>query len=166
MTNITTCLWFDKQAEEAANFYVNVFKEGGRAASIKRIAHYNESSSKASGQPKGSILTVEFELDGAGFMGLNGGPIFKFSPATSFIITCKTQKEIDYFWKALSGGGKEGMCGWIDYDKFGVSWQIVPSFLGDVMSDKDAAKSERVTAALMQMKKIDIATLEKAAEKI
>jgi len=129
MSKITTCLWFDKQAEEAAKFYVNMFAKGGRKAKIGKIARYSDSAAKVSGQPKGSVMTVEFDLDGSSFLGLNGGLIFKFSSATSFIISCETQKEIDYFWAQLSAGGREGQCGWIDHDKFGISWQVVPKVL-------------------------------------
>jgi predicted 3-demethylubiquinone-9 3-methyltransferase (glyoxalase superfamily) len=164
MSNITTCLWFDKRAEDAANFYVKTFTEGGREAKIGKIARYGESGAKASGQPLGSAMTVEFELDGNGFLGLNGGPMFKFSPAISFIINCKTQEEIDYFWAKLGEGGKEGQCGWIDYDKFGVSWQIVPMILGELMSNPDPVKTERTMKAMLAMKKLDIAALTKASD--
>lgn len=164
MPNITTCLWFDKEAEQAANFYVKVFSEGGRSAKIGKIARYGESGAKVSGQSKGTVMTIEFELDGNKFLALNGGPLFKFSPATSFIVNCKTQEEVDYFWAKLGEGGKEGQCGWIDYDKFGVSWQIVPTVLGELMSDPDPAKSERVMKAMLKMKKIDVAGLKQAYE--
>jgi predicted 3-demethylubiquinone-9 3-methyltransferase (glyoxalase superfamily) len=164
MPNITTCLWFDKEAEEAANFYVKVFSEGGRSAKIGKIARYGDAGAEASGRPKGTVMTISFELDGNQFLGLNGGPLFKFSPATSFIVNCKTQEEVDYFWAKLGEGGKEGQCGWIDYDKFGVSWQIVPTVLGELISDPDLAKSERVMKAMLKMKKIDIAGLKQAYE--
>jgi predicted 3-demethylubiquinone-9 3-methyltransferase (glyoxalase superfamily) len=163
MSNITTCLWFDKQAEEAANFYVKVFTEGGRKAKISKIARYGESAAKASGQPKGLVLTVEFELDGNRFLGLNGGPLFKFSPATSFMIDCQTQEEVDYFWAKLTEGGKEGRCGWIDSDKFGVSWQIVPTILGELISNPDPRKSEGAMKAMLTMTKLDIAALKQGA---
>jgi predicted 3-demethylubiquinone-9 3-methyltransferase (glyoxalase superfamily) len=163
MSNIVTCLWFDKQAEEAANFYVKIFTESGRKAKIGRIARYGESAAKASGQPKGLVLTVEFELDGNSFLGLNGGPMFKFSPATSFMIDCQTQKEVDYFWAKLTAGGKEGRCGWIDSDKFGVSWQIVPTILVELISDPDSHKSEGAMKAMLTMTKLDIAGLKKGA---
>ncbi len=163
MSNITTCLWFDKQAEEAANFYVRVFAEGGRSARIGKIARYGESGAKVSGQQKGTVMTVEFELDGSKFLGLNGGPLFKFSPATSFIVNCETQEDIDYFWAKLGEGGKDGQCGWIDYDKFGVSWQIVPTVLGELMSDPDPAKAESAMKAILSMKKLDIVALKKAS---
>ncbi len=163
MANITTCLWFDGRAEEAAEFYVRVFAEGGRSAKIGRIARYGESAAKASGQPEGTVLTVEFELDGNKFLGLNGGPIFKFSPATSFVVNCETQEEIDYFWARLAEGGKEGQCGWINYDKFGVSWQIVPAFIGELVSDPDPARSESAMKAILSMTKLDLAALEQAS---
>jgi predicted 3-demethylubiquinone-9 3-methyltransferase (glyoxalase superfamily) len=163
MSNITTCLWFDTQAEEAANFYVSVFAEVGRSAKIGKIARYGEAGAKVSGQPKGTVMTVEFELDGNSFLGLNGGPLFKFSPATSFVVNCETQEEIDYFWAKLGEGGKTGQCGWIDYDKFGVSWQIVPTLLGELMSDPDPAKAESAMKAMLSMTKLDLAALKKAA---
>jgi len=163
MSKITTCLWFDKQAEEAAKFYVNMFAKGGRKAKIGKIARYSDSAAKVSGQPKGSVMTVEFDLDGSSFLGLNGGLIFKFSSATSFIISCETQKEIDYFWAQLSAGGREGQCGWIDHDKFGISWQVVPKVLAKIMSGSDPLKTERAMKALIAMKKINLASLKKAA---
>jgi len=163
MANITTCLWFDKQAEEAANFYVRVFAEGGRSAKIGKIARYGESGATASGQRKGTAMTVEFELDGNKFLGLNGGPLFKFSPATSFVVNCETQEEIDYFWAKLGEGGKDGQCGWIDYDKYGLSWQIVPTVLGELMSDPDPVKAEGAMKAMLSMKKLDLVALKKAS---
>jgi predicted 3-demethylubiquinone-9 3-methyltransferase (glyoxalase superfamily) len=165
MSNITTCLWFDAQAEEAANYYVRVFAEGGRSAKIGKVARYGESGAKVSGQRKGTVMTVEFELDGNRFLGLNGGPLFKFSPATSFIVNCETQEEIDYFWAKLGEGGKDGQCGWIDYDKFGVSWQVVPTVLGELMSDPDPVVAESTMKAMLSMKKLDIAALKKASGK-
>lgn len=164
MANITTCLWFDKEAEEAANFYMRVFSEGGRSAKIGKVARYGEAGAGASGQPKGAVMTVEFELDGNKFLGLNGGPHFKFTQAVSFIVTCKKQEEIDYFWRRLGEGGKEGQCGWIDRDKFGVSWQIVPAVLSELMSNPNKTKSEKVMKALLAMKKLDIETLKRASE--
>lgn len=164
MSNITTCLWFDGKAEEAAHFYVKVFTEGGRSAKVGKILHYSESSAKASGQPKGSVLTVEFELDGQNFLALNGGVVFKFSPATSFIVNCKTQEEVDYFWDKLSEGGKTGQCGWIDYDKFGVTWQIVPTVLDKLLTDPDPVKAEAAMKAMIGMTKLNIADLEKASQ--
>ena len=162
MANITTCLWFDGKAEEAANCYVRVFAEVGRSAKIGNIARYGESGAKASGQPQGTAMTVEFELDGNKFLGLNGGPLFKFSPATSFVVSCETQEDIDHFWARLGEGGKDGQCGWID-DKYGVSWQIVPTVLGELMSDPDPVKAEGAMKAMLSMKKLDIAALKKGA---
>jgi predicted 3-demethylubiquinone-9 3-methyltransferase (glyoxalase superfamily) len=154
---ITPFLWFDYNAEEATKFYTSIFKE----SKIIDIAHYGESAAEASGRPKGTVMTVTFELEGQRFMALNGGPIFKFSPAISFLVNCETQKEVDSLWEKLSEGGEEEQCGWLK-DKFGVSWQIVPSVLGEMMQDKDAEKSEKVMKALIQMKKIDIQSLQKA----
>jgi predicted 3-demethylubiquinone-9 3-methyltransferase (glyoxalase superfamily) len=165
MSNITTCLWFEKQAEEAANFYVKVFSGvDGHSGKIGRMVRYSESSSKASGQPEGSVLTIEFELDGSKFIGLNGGPMFKFSGATSFIIDCKTQEEVDYFWAKLGEGGQTGQCGWINYDKFGLTWQVVPAVLDELLSDPDKEKAERAMKAMLEMTKLDIAALKKAAQ--
>jgi predicted 3-demethylubiquinone-9 3-methyltransferase (glyoxalase superfamily) len=164
MSNITTCLWFDGQAEEAANFYVKIFTERGRGGKIGKIARYGEAAAQVSGQPKGSAMTVEFELDGNGFLGLNGGPLFKFSIATSFMINCATQDDVDYFWSKLSEGGTEGRCGWIDNDKFGVTWQIVPALWREMMGNSDSLKIDRTMKALLTMKKPDIAALKKAAE--
>jgi predicted 3-demethylubiquinone-9 3-methyltransferase (glyoxalase superfamily) len=165
MPGITTCLWFDGQAEAATNFYVRVFAGGGRSAKIGKVARYGESGANASGQPKGTVMAVEFELDGQKFFGLNGGPLFKFSPATSFVVSCETQEEIDYFWAKLGEGGKDGQCGWIDHDKFGVSWQIVPAVLGDLMSDPDPVRAESTMTAMLSMKKLDIGALKKASGK-
>jgi predicted 3-demethylubiquinone-9 3-methyltransferase (glyoxalase superfamily) len=154
MQKITPFLWFDSQAEEAAHFYVSVFKQ----SRIGRIARYGD----AGPGPKGSVMTVEFTLDGQDFVGLNAGPQFKFSEAISFSVACKTQEEIDDFWAKLTqGGGQESQCGWLK-DKYGLSWQIVPGVLLAMMSDPDPQKSKRVMEALLKMKKLDIATLEKA----
>jgi predicted 3-demethylubiquinone-9 3-methyltransferase (glyoxalase superfamily) len=154
MQKITPFLWFDSQAEEAAHFYVSVFKQ----SRIGRIARYGD----AGPGPKGSVMTVEFTLDGQDFVGLNGGPQFKLSEAISFSVACKTQEEIDDFWAKLTqGGGQESQCGWLK-DKYGLSWQIVPDVLLAMMSDPDPQKSKRVMEALLKMKKLDIATLEKA----
>jgi len=159
MSKITPCLWFEGQAEEAANFYVSIFEN----SKIGTIAQYDENAARASGRPAGSVMIVTFELDGQKFMGLNGGPQFKFTEATSFVVNCKTQGEVDRFWHKLSAGGSEGPCGWLK-DKYGLSWQIVPDVLGQMIGDKDVQKSKRVMAALLQMKKIDIATLKRAYE--
>src|ERR671932_1996585 len=154
---ITPFMWFDDNAEEAARFYTSIFKK----SKIIDVTHYGESGAEASGRPKGTVMTVTFELEGQRFMALNGGPIFKFSPATSFLVSCETQKEVDSLWEKLSEGGEQEQCGWLK-DKFGVSWQIVPSVLGEMIQDKDAEKSEKVMKALIQMKKIDIQSLQKA----
>jgi len=164
---ITPCLWFDSNAEEAVKFYVSVFSANGGAASgqkpskITGITRYGESGAAVAGRPKGSVMTVEFHLAGQEFMALNGGPLFTFSEAISFIVNCETQEEIDTFWEKLSEGGKPGQCGWLK-DKYGLSWQIVPTVLGEMMKDKDPKKSERVMAALLQMTKLDIKRLEQA----
>jgi predicted 3-demethylubiquinone-9 3-methyltransferase (glyoxalase superfamily) len=150
---ITPFLWFDGKAEEAANFYVSVF----RNSKILKIARYGE----AGPGPKGSVMTVVFALDGQEFIALNGGPHFKFTEAVSFSVDCKTQDEVDEFWEKLSAGGEQGPCGWLK-DKYGLSWQVNPSILGEMMSDPDPAKSKRVMEAMLQMKKIDIAALRRA----
>jgi predicted 3-demethylubiquinone-9 3-methyltransferase (glyoxalase superfamily) len=160
MQKITPFLWFDNQAEEAANFYVSIFKN----SKVGSVARYGEEGAKVSGRPKGTVMTVTFQLDGQEFMALNGGPMFKFTEAISFIVNCKTQQEVDEFWEKLSQGGEEGPCGWLK-DKYGVSWQIVPTVLGEMMQDKDPEKSERVMKAMLQMKKLDIKSLEQAYEK-
>lgn len=169
MKGFTNCLWFDDKAEEAANFYVSVFSATRGAASKEKnsrvitITRYGEAGAKVSGRPNGSVMTATFELDGQRFMALNGGPLFKFSPAISFIVNCETQAEVDRFWEKLSEGGKPNQCGWLN-DKYGVSWQIVPTILGELMQDKDARKSERVMKAMLQMKKIDIKGLKQVYE--
>lgn len=160
MQKITPCLWFDNKAEEAAKFYVSVFKDG----KIGAIDRYDEASAKVSGQPAGSVLTVEFEIQGQKFLALNGGPVFKFSEAVSFIIDCKDQDELDYFWDKLTEGGQESVCGWLK-DKFGLSWQVVPKVLTEMLRDKDPAKAGRVMEAMLEMKKINIEELTKAYEK-
>jgi predicted 3-demethylubiquinone-9 3-methyltransferase (glyoxalase superfamily) len=156
---ITPCLWFDSNAEDAVNFYISIFEN----SKIVNVARYGESGAEASGRPKGSVMTVIFQLDGQEFMALNGGPYFKFTEAISLIVNCKTQEEVDYFWEKLSEGGDEKaqMCGWLK-DKYGLSWQIVPTVLGEMMQDKDPKKSDRVMKAILQMKTIDIQTLKKA----
>ena len=151
---ITPCLWFDGQAEDAAKFYVSVFKN----AKLGRISRYSKAGNDVHGRPAGSVMTVEFELDGQNFVGLNGGPHFKFSEAVSFQIHCETQEEVDYYWAALSKDGEEGPCGWLK-DKFGLSWQVVPTALIEMLTGPDAAKVERVTDAFLKMKKFDIARL-------
>ena len=160
MEGFTPCLWFDHQAEEAANFYVSTFPN----SRLGHIARYGEEGAKVSGRPKGTVMTVKFDLDGQEFMALNGGPVFQFSPAISFMVNCETQQEVDRLWEKLSEGGEESQCGWLK-DKFGVSWQIVPTALGEMMADKDSKKSERVMKALLQMKKLDTELLRQAYER-
>ena len=155
MQKITPCLWFDGKAEEAMKFYASIFKN----SKITRLMRYGE----AGPGPKGSVLSVTAELDGEAFMALNGGPGFIFSPATSFFVACTTQAEVDEFWERLSAGGEKQRCGWLK-DKYGVSWQIVPTILGDMLQDKDAAKSRRVMEAMLKMDKLDIARLKQAYE--
>jgi predicted 3-demethylubiquinone-9 3-methyltransferase (glyoxalase superfamily) len=157
MQKITPHLWFEDNAEEAAKFYTSIFKN----SRILDITHYGESAAEVSGRPKGTVMTVTFELEGQLFMALNGGPIFKFSPAISFLVRCKTQQEVDSLWEKLSEGGEQEQCGWLK-DKFGISWQIVPNILDEMIHDKDAMKSERVIKAMLQMKKLDIRGLQKA----
>src|SRR5215475_3471632 len=155
MKKINPFLWFDSEAEQAAKFYVGIFKN----SKIGKITLYGEDGPG----PKDSVMTVEFTLDKVDFVALNGGPQFKFSEAISFAVNCETQDEIDYFWEKLSAdGGSTGPCGWLK-DKFGLSWQVCPVVLGDLLSDPDKAKAERVMSAMMDMTKIDIAALEKAA---
>lgn len=156
---ITPCLWFDSQAEEAANFYVFIFEN----SRILRTARYGKEGHEIHGKEAGSVMTVEFAIDGQRFVALNGGPHFKFNEAVSFQVHCETQQEIDYFWSKLTQGGEEGPCGWLK-DKFGLSWQIVPAALPDMLMDTDSAKSQRVTKAFLQMKKFDLAGLRRAYE--
>lgn len=155
----TNSLWFDTQAEEAANFYAGIFKN----SSVGRIAHYAEAGKEIHGKEPGSVLTVEFELDGHGFIALNGGPQFKFTEAISFVVNCKDQAEIDYYWDKLKEGGdpRAQQCGWLK-DKFGVSWQVSPIQIEEMAVDADKEKVNRMMGALMQMKKLDLAELEKA----
>ena len=159
MQRITPFLWFDNQAEAAAKFYVSVFKN----SKITNVARYGEAGAKASGMPTGKAMTVAFQLEGQEFTALNGGPQFKFTEATSFVVNCETQKEVDDLWKKLSDGGEEGPCGWLK-DKYGLSWQIVPTVLGKMLQDNDARKSERVMKAMLLMKKLEIEGLKRAYE--
>lgn len=154
---ITPFLWFDKEAEDAAKFYVSVFPN----SKIKNVSHYMEAAEEVSGKKKGTVMTVAFELEGQEFVALNGGPIFKFTPAISFVVNCETQKEVDYFWKKLSANPKAEQCGWLQ-DKYGVSWQIVPTVLDKMLTDKNSKKAERVMKAMLVMKKLDIAKLRDA----
>jgi predicted 3-demethylubiquinone-9 3-methyltransferase (glyoxalase superfamily) len=153
MQQITPFLWFDTQAEAAANLYVSIFNN----SRIVNITRYGD----AGPGPKGSAMTVVFELDGQRFTALNGGPQFKFTEAISFSVPCKTQEEVDTFWEKLSEGGEEGPCGWLK-DRYGLSWQITPTMLGELLSDPDPKKSKRVMEAMLKMKKIDIAGLKSA----
>jgi predicted 3-demethylubiquinone-9 3-methyltransferase (glyoxalase superfamily) len=153
-------LWFNDQAEEAVKFYTSIFKK----SKVGRIARYGEAGAKVSGRPKGSIMTAMFEIHGQEFVALNGGPHFKFSEAISFIVNCETQQEIDELWEKLSDGGEKGVCGWLK-DKYGLSWQIVPTVLGKMMQDKDSDKTNRVMQAILQMKKLDIKRLKEAYER-
>ena len=155
MQKITSFLWFDDQAEEAANLYVSIFKN----SKIVNIARYGE----AGPGPAGTVMTVTFQLEGQEFIALNGGPQFKFTEAISFSVDCKTQEEVDELWEKLSAGGEEGPCGWLK-DKYGLSWQINPTVLGEMLSDPDPEKSQRVMKAMLQMKKIDIEGLKQAYE--
>jgi len=157
MPKLSHCLWFENQAEEAANFYVSVFKNG----SIGRIAKYGEEGFEIHGMPAGTVMTVEFELEGLKYLALNGGPIFKFNESISIMVSCESQEEIDYLWNHLSRNGEEGPCGWLK-DKYGLSWQVVPSILADMMADPDHEKTQRVMKAFLQMKKFDIETLKRA----
>ncbi len=157
---ITPFLWFDDQAEEAVKFYTTVF----RNSKIHQITRYDEESAKAAGKPKGTVMTVEFELEGQEFVALNGGPQFKFSEAVSFVVNCESQDEVDYYWRRLAEGGDVNaqQCGWLK-DKYGLSWQIVPRVLIELLKSPDPDTTRRVMKAMLQMKKIDIETLKKAA---
>jgi predicted 3-demethylubiquinone-9 3-methyltransferase (glyoxalase superfamily) len=158
MQKITPFLWFDGQAEEAVKFYASIFKN----SKVGRTLRYDENAAKAADGPVGSVLTIEFEIEGQKFVALNGGPQFKFNESISFVVNCETQKEVDYFWeKLIADGGDESQCGWLK-DKFGLSWQITPTVLIDMLHDKDSEKSERVMKAMLQMQKIDIAKLKAA----
>jgi predicted 3-demethylubiquinone-9 3-methyltransferase (glyoxalase superfamily) len=159
LQRITPFLWFDHQAEEAAKFYVSIFKD----SRITSAARYDDAGAKASGRPKGSVMTVAFELDGQEFTALNGGPLFKFTEAISLVVNCQTQDEVDHFWSKLSAGGQEVQCGWLK-DRFGVSWQVVPTVLLEMLRDKDPEKSKRVMAAMLKMTKISIQGLKHAYE--
>ncbi|MGH9784045.1 MAG: VOC family protein [Terriglobia bacterium] len=159
MQKITPFLWFNNQAEEAVNLYTSLFKN----SKILNVSRYGEAAAKVSGRPEGSVMTVAFQLEGQGFIALNGGPHFTFSPAVSFLVNCETQEEVDRLWEKLCEGGEPGQCGWLK-DRFGVSWQIVPTALGKMLQDKDAAKSARVMQAMLQMNKLEIARLQQAYE--
>jgi predicted 3-demethylubiquinone-9 3-methyltransferase (glyoxalase superfamily) len=155
---ITPCLWFDQNAEAAAKFYVSLFKN----SKIKHIQRYDPESSKAARMPEGTVLTVSFQLAGQEFTALNGGPIFKFTEAISLVINCANQREVDFYWqKLVSGGGRPSYCGWLK-DKFGLSWQVVPTPALRMITDKDVAKSQRAMGALMKMRKIDLTKMRRA----
>jgi predicted 3-demethylubiquinone-9 3-methyltransferase (glyoxalase superfamily) len=160
LQKITPFMWFDNQAEEAAKFYVGIFKN----SRITAITHYGEVGKEIHGRPPGSVMTVAFELEGLNFTALNGGPAFQFTPAISFVISCDTQEEIDYYWNKLTEGGapEAQQCGWLA-DKFGAAWQVVPRLLIELLTDENSARADRAMAAMLQMKKIDIATLKRAA---
>jgi predicted 3-demethylubiquinone-9 3-methyltransferase (glyoxalase superfamily) len=156
MPKIAPCLWFDTQAEDAANFYLSVFKN----SRIVSVSRYNEAGPREAGM----VLTVEFELDGQRFVGINGGPQFTFSEAVSFQINCADQEQVDYYWERLTeDGGQEGPCGWVK-DKFGLSWQVIPSGLNETLGDPDSARAERAMRAMLAMHKIDIAAIRAAAD--
>lgn len=153
MQKLSTCLWFDTKAEEAVNFYTSIFKNSKKG----KISRYGEGAP----MPKGTVMTATFEILGQEFMALNGGLQFNFTPAISFVVNCETQEEVDDFWERLSEGGEKVQCGWLR-DKYGVSWQIVPTILAELMSDKDKAKTQRVMQALLKMTKLDIQGLKQA----
>ena len=161
MQKINPGLWFDSNAEEAVKLYTSIFKK----SKIRKITRYGEEGYEIHGRPAGSVMTIEFELHGQTFTALNGGPVFKFNEAISFQVSCKSQQELDYYWRKLSKGGdvKAQQCGWLK-DKYGVSWQIVPAVLGEMLKGKDAEVSNRVMKALLQMKKLDIKKLKQAYE--
>jgi len=156
MQKITPFLWFDGKAEEAMNFYVSVFKN----SKVGRVTRYGE----AGPGPKGTVMSATFELEGQEFYALNGGPQYKFTPAISFFVNCETQQEVDELWAKLSAGGREDRCGWLQ-DKYGLSWQIIPTILGKMLGDKDPAKAKRVMEAMLQMSKIDIKRLQQAYDR-
>lgn len=157
---ITPCLWFENQAEPAAKYYTGIFKN----SKVKRVTHYTEAGKEVHKRQPGSVMTVEFELDGQSFMALNGGPEFKFNEAVSFSIHCQTQADIDYFWEKLTPGGdpKAQVCGWLK-DRFGLSWQVTPDRLPELLADSDREKASRVMTAMMKMKKINLDEIERAA---
>ena len=155
MQKITPFLWYDDKAEEAMNFYVSIFEN----SKVLRVTRYGETGPG----PKGTVMTAEFQLEGQEFVALNGGPHFKFDEAISFVVNCETQEEVDYFWHKLSEGGAESQCGWLK-DQYGLSWQVVPTILAEMLQDKDPEKSERVMKAMLQMKKLDTEALKQAYE--
>ena len=154
---IMPCLWFDTQAEAAADHYVSIFPK----SKLGKITRYGKEGKEIHGKPAGSVLTVEFEIEGVKFLALNGGPQFKFDEAVSFQVLCETQADIDYFWSKLAQGGEEGPCGWLK-DKFGLSWQVVPTVLPEMLQDPNAGRADRAMKAMLQMRKLDIAALQRA----
>ena len=154
---IMPCLWFDTQAEAAANHYVSIFPK----SKLGKITRYGKEGKEIHGKPAGSVLTVEFEIEGVKFLALNGGPQFKFDEAVSFQVLCETQADIDYFWSKLAEGGEEGPCGWLK-DKFGLSWQVVPTVLPEMLQDPNAGRADRAMKAMLQMRKLEIAALQRA----
>lgn len=159
MQKITPFLWFDNQAEEAVNFYISVFK----ASKITKVNYYTQAGADVSGMPKQSVMTIAFQLNDQDLIALNGGPHFSFSPAISFVISCETQEEVDHYWEKLSQEGTIEQCGWLK-DKYGISWQVVPTLLGELLSDSDPTKAQKVMQAMLQMKKLDIQALKHAYE--
>jgi predicted 3-demethylubiquinone-9 3-methyltransferase (glyoxalase superfamily) len=155
--SLMPCLWFDTQAEAAANHYVSIFPK----SKLGKITRYGKEGKEIHGKPAGSVLTVEFEIEGVKFLALNGGPQFKFDEAVSFQVLCETQADIDYFWSKLAEGGEEGPCGWLK-DKFGLSWQVVPTVLPEMLQDPNAGRADRAMKAMLQMRKLDIAALQRA----
>jgi predicted 3-demethylubiquinone-9 3-methyltransferase (glyoxalase superfamily) len=154
---ITNCLWFDTEAEEAAKFYTSIFKN----SSIGSVTRFGKEGFEFHGKPEGSVMTISFHLDGQEFLGLNGGPQFKFNEAMSLIVNCENQAEIDHYWYKLSAGGKEGQCGWLT-DRFGVAWQVVPITWMEMMNNPDKEKTKKAIAKVFQMKKFDLAVIEQA----
>jgi len=164
MKGINPFLWFDDQAEDAAKRYVSIFLSLGSSDSqVTDVTRYGAAGAEAAGRPEGSVMTVAFRLDGQDFVALNGGPQFQFTEAISLMVNCEIQEEVDQLWERLSEGGEQGPCGWLK-DRYGLSWQIVPTALGQMLQDEDPKRAERVMAAMLQMKKIDIHTLQQAYE--
>lgn len=164
MKGINPFLWFDDQAEDAAKRYVSIFLSLGSSDSqVTDVTRYGAAGAEAAGRPEGSVMTVAFRLDGQDFVALNGGPQFQFTEAISLMVNCETQEEVDQLWERLSEGGEQGPCGWLK-DRYGLSWQIVPTALGQMLQDEDPKRAERVMATMLQMKKIDIHTLQQAYE--
>ena len=163
MKGITPFLWFDSEAEDAANRYVSFFSRFAGSSEITEVMRYGPAAAEASHRPAGSVLTVAFRLGGQDFVALNGGPEFRFTEALSLLVNCESQEEVDHFWEQLSAGGEQGPCGWLK-DRYGVSWQVVPTVLDEMLRDQDRERAERVMAAMLQMKKIDIDELRRAYE--